>query len=132
MANLRENSGDFASHRQQILPDTASFWNTYICLYVHSRKHLVDYAFFSFFWVYVYCVVALIISLKFIPKECFLSRVLVFMENKAQGMLHVMSGQMQTIIVLSLVSFQGVMGTQGLPGMPGMKGSKVGAMNDKW
>lgn len=54
------------------------------------------------------------------------------MENKAQGMLHVMSGQMQTIIVLSLVSFQGVMGTQGLPGMPGMKGSKVGAMNDKW
>ena len=81
--------------------------------------------------MYLYCVVALIISQKFIPKECFLSRVLVFMENKAQGMLHVMSGQMQTIIVLSLVSFQGVMGTQGLPGMPGMKGSKVGAMNDK-
>ena len=35
------------------------------------------------------------------------------------------------LIVLCLISFQGVMGTQGLPGMPGMKGSKVGAMNDK-
>lgn len=77
----------------------------------------------------MYCVVALIISQKFIPKKCFLNRVLVFIENKAQGMLHVMSGQMQTNC--SLVSFQGVMGTQGLPGMPGMKGAKVGAMNDK-